>query len=116
MKVIGCINGWVLEGVESVKAESKANKLTLIGKMDPPKVQQSLAQKTKKKVEIVSPKEDKKNDGENDDGGDGDRKKKASGNNSKDKADEKKAKDKDQREKSKEVPSFFLSISLQVSV
>lgn len=122
MKLIICINGWVwlggLKGVESVKAESKANKLTLIGKVDPSKVQESLAQKTKKKVELVSPKKDnkdkkeKKNDGENnnnnDDDEDGDKKKKGADKNSKDKSDEKKLNDKEKgKQKSKEVPSLF---------
>ncbi|XP_028776080.1 heavy metal-associated isoprenylated plant protein 6 [Neltuma alba] len=42
-------------GVEGVKVDVSANKLTVIGKVDPAKVREELAEKTKKKVEIVSP-------------------------------------------------------------
>ncbi|KAK7245102.1 hypothetical protein RIF29_39936 [Crotalaria pallida] len=43
------------EGVEDVKADISANKLTVIGKVDPAKVREKLAEKTKKKVDLVSP-------------------------------------------------------------
>ncbi|XP_061337136.1 heavy metal-associated isoprenylated plant protein 6-like [Gastrolobium bilobum] len=43
------------EGVENVKAELSANKLTVTGKMDSNKLRDKLADKTKKNVEIVSP-------------------------------------------------------------
>lgn len=45
----------VVEGVEAVKTESGANKLTIIGKLDPSKLRDKLAEKTKKKVELISP-------------------------------------------------------------
>lgn len=41
--------------MEDVKAEMSANKLTVIGKADPIKLRDKLSQKTKKKVELVSP-------------------------------------------------------------
>lgn len=52
------LNGCVfllLEGVETVKAESNTGKVTVSGKVDPTKLRDSLAEKIKKKVELVSP-------------------------------------------------------------
>ncbi|KAF1877742.1 hypothetical protein Lal_00038051 [Lupinus albus] len=43
------------QGVEEVKADISANKLTVNGKVDPTKLQEKLIEKTKKKVELVSP-------------------------------------------------------------
>ncbi|KAK7337094.1 hypothetical protein VNO77_17653 [Canavalia gladiata] len=43
------------DGVEDVKADLSGNKLTVIGKMDASKVRDKLVEKTKKKVELVSP-------------------------------------------------------------
>ncbi|KAL4346715.1 hypothetical protein GQ457_17G010640 [Hibiscus cannabinus] len=43
------------EGVEDVKTDSGANKLTVIGKIDPSKIRERLAEKTKKKVDLISP-------------------------------------------------------------
>ncbi|WOH03878.1 hypothetical protein DCAR_0623279 [Daucus carota subsp. sativus] len=66
-----------LQGVESVKrADTDMNKLTVIGSMDPSKLRDSIEKRTKKKVEIISPKKDKdnKNDGNgNDKGNSGDK-------------------------------------------
>lgn len=42
------------DGVEDVKADTPNNKLTVIGKVDPHKVRDKLAEKIKKKVELVS--------------------------------------------------------------
>ncbi|CAI9268438.1 unnamed protein product [Lactuca saligna] len=70
-----------LDGVESVRiGDSELNKLTVIGNLDPAKLRQKVHEKTKKKVELISPATKKNNDGENNnnrsDGGDGDNKKK----------------------------------------
>ncbi|KAK8621816.1 hypothetical protein V6N13_081248 [Hibiscus sabdariffa] len=43
------------EGVEDVKTDSGANKLTVIGKIDPSKIRERLAEKTNKKVDLISP-------------------------------------------------------------
>ncbi|XP_075512994.1 heavy metal-associated isoprenylated plant protein 3-like [Primulina tabacum] len=43
------------EGVEKVKADSAANKLTVVGKVDPAGLRERVEYKTKKKVEILSP-------------------------------------------------------------
>ncbi|PPD87123.1 hypothetical protein GOBAR_DD15936 [Gossypium barbadense] len=43
------------EGVEDVKADCGADKLTVIGKVDPAKIRDRLAEKTKKKVDLISP-------------------------------------------------------------
>ncbi|KAK8563556.1 hypothetical protein V6N13_006245 [Hibiscus sabdariffa] len=43
------------QGVEDVKTDSGANKLTVIGKIDPAIVRDRLAEKTKKKVDLISP-------------------------------------------------------------
>lgn len=40
-------------GVEDVKADTAGNKLTIIGKVDPTKVRDKLAEKIKKNVELV---------------------------------------------------------------
>ncbi|KAK4783075.1 hypothetical protein SAY86_007449 [Trapa natans] len=45
----------LLAGVEDVKTDSSNNKLTVTGKVDPVKIKQRLEEKTRKKVEIVSP-------------------------------------------------------------
>ncbi|KAL9300945.1 Heavy metal-associated isoprenylated plant protein 1 [Arabidopsis thaliana] len=46
-----------LEGVETVRADPDSNKLTLIGFiMDPVKIAEKLQKKSKKKVELISPK------------------------------------------------------------
>ncbi|XP_028796961.1 heavy metal-associated isoprenylated plant protein 6-like isoform X1 [Neltuma alba] len=44
-----------LDGVEDVKADMSSNKLTVFGKVDPTLVQGKLAEKTKKKVALISP-------------------------------------------------------------
>ncbi|KAK7262265.1 hypothetical protein RJT34_29831 [Clitoria ternatea] len=43
------------QGVETVKVDSDAGKLTVTGKLNPSKVRESLAEKINKKVELVSP-------------------------------------------------------------
>lgn len=58
------------EGVESVKrVDTDLNKLTVIGSVDPSKLRDTIEKRTKKKVEIISPKKDKdnKNDGDGND-------------------------------------------------
>lgn len=87
------------EGVDGAKAEFAANKLTVVGKVDPSKLREMLAEKTKKKVDLISPQPSKKDENKNDN------KKKADENDKKKKPDEKKPKD-------KEVFSLSLSFSL----
>lgn len=58
------------EGVESVKrVDTDLNKLTVIGSVDPSKLRDVIEKRTKKKVEIISPKKEKdgKNDGDGND-------------------------------------------------
>ncbi|KAJ0728968.1 putative heavy metal-associated isoprenylated plant protein/5/6 [Helianthus annuus] len=43
------------EGVESVRADTAGNKLTVTGKVDPTRVKERVEFKTKKKVDILSP-------------------------------------------------------------
>lgn len=57
------------DGVEDVKVDRAGNKLTVTGKVDPAMIKEKLEEKTKKKVEIVSP-QPKKDGG----GGGGDKK------------------------------------------
>ncbi|KAG6607260.1 Heavy metal-associated isoprenylated plant protein 3, partial [Cucurbita argyrosperma subsp. sororia] len=53
-KIIKCVKGF--EGVQSVKAEFEGNKLTVIGKkIDASKLREKLSNKTKKKVDLISP-------------------------------------------------------------
>lgn len=48
--------------METVKADLSANKVTVIGKVDPIKLKDKLVEKTKKNVEIVSAPQPKKVD------------------------------------------------------
>ncbi|XP_042495463.1 heavy metal-associated isoprenylated plant protein 3-like [Macadamia integrifolia] len=66
-KVKRAVKGF--QGVEDVKGDFSSNKLTVIGKMDPVKLRERIEQKTKKKVELISPLPSKDKDG-----GDGDKK------------------------------------------
>lgn len=45
----------VVEGVQTVKADSDSGKLTITGNVEPLKLRDKLAEKTKKKVDILSP-------------------------------------------------------------
>ncbi|KAL4592150.1 hypothetical protein LXL04_005136 [Taraxacum kok-saghyz] len=53
-----------LEGVETVKADYVSNKLTITGKVDVMYIKERVEYKTKKKVEIISPKPKKDEGGE----------------------------------------------------
>ncbi|KAG7964388.1 hypothetical protein I3843_09G167800 [Carya illinoinensis] len=53
-----------LDGVEDVKTDCAANKLTVTGKADPAAIKERLEEKTKKKVELVSPQPKKDGGGE----------------------------------------------------
>lgn len=44
-----------LSGVDTVKPEYGAHKLTVVGKVDPSKLREQLAGKLKKKVDLISP-------------------------------------------------------------
>ncbi|KAI5342180.1 hypothetical protein L3X38_010055 [Prunus dulcis] len=63
---------WVksFQGAESVKSEGQANKLTVVGKVDPTKLRDELATKTKNKVDLVSPQPEKDNKVNKDDAND----------------------------------------------
>ncbi|XP_076915267.1 uncharacterized protein LOC143574559 [Bidens hawaiensis] len=52
-----------IEGVKTVKADSVNNKLTITGKVDPVRIKERVEFKTKKKVEIISPKPKKEDEG-----------------------------------------------------
>lgn len=54
--------------MDSAKADTEANKLTVVGKVDPTMLRDKLAQKTKKKVDLLSPqpKKDNKTDDKSD--------------------------------------------------
>lgn len=79
------------EGVKHVTADSNANKVTVVGKVDPSKLREKMAEKLKKKVDLISPQPSKKQDANNDN----DNKKKADDKNNANKPDEKKPKDKE---------------------
>ncbi|KAJ4968745.1 hypothetical protein NE237_015446 [Protea cynaroides] len=53
----------VNEGFEDVKCDFSSNKSKAIGKADPMKLRERVEQKTKKKVELISPLPKKDNDG-----------------------------------------------------
>lgn len=94
----------VVAGVEEVKVDGGGNKITVIGKVDPVKLREKLEEKTKKKVELISPvpKKDAK------DGG-ADKKSDAKDGAAEKKSDEKVEKKADDK-KPKEVP--FLTCAL----
>lgn len=82
-----------MEGVKSVKGfDGDMNKLKVVGNVDPSKLREKIEQKTKKKVEILSPVTKKDKDDSNKENKKdvvGDDKSKKSG----DKSDEKKSKE-----------------------
>ncbi|KAK6942769.1 Heavy metal-associated domain, HMA [Dillenia turbinata] len=80
-----------LDGVDDVKVDSSASKLTVTGNMDPEKLREGVAGKTNKKVDLVSPAPAKKEGG----GGGGDKKPDEKGEK---KADEKKPEEKKPKE------------------
>ncbi|XP_038883783.1 heavy metal-associated isoprenylated plant protein 6-like [Benincasa hispida] len=53
-----------LDGVSDVKADPSSNKLTVTGKVDPAIIKTKLEQKTKKKIEIISPQPKKDGSGD----------------------------------------------------
>ncbi|KAJ9558902.1 hypothetical protein OSB04_013516 [Centaurea solstitialis] len=58
-----------LDGVESVRiGDSELTKITVIGNLDPAKLRQKVEEKTKKKVELISPAAKKTNAGDGDGG------------------------------------------------
>ncbi|XP_043703130.1 heavy metal-associated isoprenylated plant protein 3-like isoform X2 [Telopea speciosissima] len=67
-KVKRAVKGF--EGVEEAKCDFSTNKLTVIGKADPVKLRERVEQKTKKKVELISPLPKKDKDGKDAGGGD----------------------------------------------
>ncbi|KAH7853709.1 hypothetical protein Vadar_005745 [Vaccinium darrowii] len=77
-KCEGCVNKVRkmvrgIEGVESVKGGAELTKLTVSGKIDPVKLRDVVEQKTKRKVQLVSPLP-KKDNKEKDGGGEGEKK------------------------------------------
>ncbi|XP_010456760.1 PREDICTED: heavy metal-associated isoprenylated plant protein 3-like [Camelina sativa] len=66
-RIVKCVRSF--QGVETVKSESATGKLTVTGALDPAKLREKLEEKTKKKVDLVSPqpKKDKDNKNKNDD-------------------------------------------------
>ncbi|XP_004506054.1 heavy metal-associated isoprenylated plant protein 3-like [Cicer arietinum] len=54
-----------IKGVETVKAESETGKVTVTGNVDPTKLRDNLAEKTKKNVELISPQPKKGKEKEN---------------------------------------------------
>ncbi|KAL5546123.1 hypothetical protein UlMin_005810 [Ulmus minor] len=87
-----------VDGVSSVTADSATNKVMVIGKVDPAGIREKLEQKTKKKVELVSPQPKK-------DGGGGDKK-------PEEKPAEKKAEEKKAEEKKPKESTVVLKINL----
>ena len=105
---LNCVVAWCLgrEGVDAAKAEFGASKLSVIGKLDPAKLREELAEKMKKKVDLISPQPSKKDgDAKNDD----DTKKKPDGNDNKKKSDDKK------KPKEKEVNTHTQTHTLSLS-
>lgn len=59
------VSFFLTKGVEKVRVEWEASKLTVEGKVDPAKLRQRLQEKTKKKVELISPQPNKNNNPNN---------------------------------------------------
>ncbi|EOA13802.1 hypothetical protein CARUB_v10026897mg [Capsella rubella] len=64
-RIVKCVRSF--QGVETVKSESATGKLTVTGALDPAKLREKLEEKTKKKVDLVSPqpKKEKEKEKEN---------------------------------------------------
>ncbi|KAG2241585.1 hypothetical protein Bca52824_096429 [Brassica carinata] len=64
-KIVKCVR--TFQGVETVKSESESGKLTVTGDVDPAKLREKLEEKTKKKVDLISPqpKKDKEKEKDN---------------------------------------------------
>lgn len=108
-------------GVESVKTDWENNKLTVVGKIDPSKIKDRIVDKTKKKVDLISPQPAAPKKGDNKEkegggGGGGDKEKEGGGKDKKEgggggekkseeksekKTEEKKSDDKSKTEESK---------------
>lgn len=116
-------------GVESVKTDCSAGKLTVVGKVDPVKIKERVEEKTKKKVELLSFQPNKPSNKEGGGGGGGEKKSDGGGGEKKSDGGEKKADDKkseaksddkkseDKKEKAQEKPKeviFFYSLSSSV--
>ncbi|CAF2366054.1 unnamed protein product [Brassica rapa subsp. trilocularis] len=63
-KIVKCVR--TFQGVETVKSESESGKLTVTGDVDPAKLREKLEEKTKKKVDLVSPQPKKEKEKEKD--------------------------------------------------
>lgn len=98
---------FLLEGVETVKAESDAGKVTVTGKVDPTKVRDNLAEKIRKKVELVSPQPKKEKENEKDP---------KPNNKSENKTQDKKTKDKEVHHWSPTLTPFFLILFISLSL
>lgn len=93
-KITKCVKGF--EGVQSVKAEIDGNKLTVMGKkIDATKLREKLSNKTKKKVDLISPQPKKEKDSKPKDKGDDDDQTSSNNNKSDKKTDENKKKPKE---------------------
>ncbi|KAG7534987.1 Heavy metal-associated domain superfamily [Arabidopsis thaliana x Arabidopsis arenosa] len=62
-RIVKCVRSF--QGVETVKSESATGKLTVTGALDPVKLREKLEEKTKKKVDLVSPQPKKEKEKEN---------------------------------------------------
>ncbi|KFK27834.1 hypothetical protein AALP_AA8G436000 [Arabis alpina] len=58
-RIVKCVRSF--QGVETVKSESEIGKLTVTGAVDPAKLREKLEEKTKKKVDLISPQPKKDN-------------------------------------------------------
>ncbi|AED97379.1 Heavy metal transport/detoxification superfamily protein [Arabidopsis thaliana] len=72
-RIVKCVRSF--QGVETVKSESATGKLTVTGALDPVKLREKLEEKTKKKVDLVSPQPKKEKEKENKNKNDEDKKK-----------------------------------------
>ncbi|CAH8362362.1 unnamed protein product [Eruca vesicaria subsp. sativa] len=62
-KIVKCVR--TFQGVETVKSESDSGKLTVTGDVDPAKIREKLEEKTKKKVDLISPQPKKEKEKDN---------------------------------------------------
>ncbi|XP_021847225.1 heavy metal-associated isoprenylated plant protein 6 isoform X2 [Spinacia oleracea] len=92
-------------GVESVKTDCSAGKLTVVGKVDPVKIKERVEEKTKKKVELLSFQPNKPSNKEGGGGGGGEKKSDGGGGEKKSDGGEKKADDKKSEAKSDDKKS-----------
>ncbi|CAH2072116.1 unnamed protein product [Thlaspi arvense] len=107
-KIVKCVRDF--QGVETVKSEAASGKLTVTGAVDPAKLRERLEEKTKKKVDLISPQPKKEKEKENNNNDNKD-KNKSDGDKNKEKNSEEKKPDNEKKPKEAPVTTAVLKLN-----